>query len=36
MGASIARKGWLTKEDVINSLPLAGLRKALRQKRENV
>lgn len=29
LGTGIARKGWLTKEDVVNTLPLAGLRKAL-------
>ena len=34
LGAGIARKGWLTKEDVINTLPLAELRTALRKKRE--
>ncbi|HEY5910979.1 MAG TPA: DNA polymerase/3'-5' exonuclease PolX [Verrucomicrobiae bacterium] len=33
LGAGIARKGWLTKEDVINTLPLAELKKALRAKR---
>lgn len=34
LGAGIARKGWLTKADVINTLPLDQLRKALRQKRD--
>jgi DNA polymerase (family 10) len=34
LGAGIARKGWLTREDVINTLPLPRLLKALRQKRE--
>lgn len=34
LGAGIARKGWLTKDDVINTLPLEALQKALRQKRE--
>jgi DNA polymerase (family 10) len=29
LGAGIARKGWLTKDDVINTLPLKMLRKAL-------
>jgi len=33
LGAGIARKGWLTKEDIINTLPLAKLRHALRAKR---
>jgi DNA polymerase (family X) len=33
LGAGIARKGWLTKADVINTLPLKGLRNALRKKR---
>ena len=32
-GAGIARKGWLTKGDVINALPLPALRKELRRKR---
>jgi DNA polymerase (family 10) len=35
LGAGIARKGWLEKEDVINTLPLAELRKALKRKRES-
>jgi DNA polymerase (family 10) len=35
LGAGIARKGWLTKEDVINTLPLPALRQALRRKRDN-
>jgi len=34
LGAGIARKGWLTKADIINTLPLEDLRKALRQKRD--
>lgn len=34
LGAGIARKGWLTKEDVINTLPLEELRQELRRKRE--
>jgi DNA polymerase (family X) len=33
LGAGIARKGWLTKADVINTLPLAALRKELGKKR---
>ena len=33
LGAGIARKGWLTKADVINTLPLEKLRKELRKKR---
>jgi DNA polymerase (family 10) len=34
LGADIARKGWLTKDDVINTLPLAKLMKELKRKRE--
>jgi DNA polymerase (family 10) len=33
LGAGIARKGWLTKEDVVNALPLDALRKELQRKR---
>jgi DNA polymerase (family 10) len=33
LGAGIARKGWLTKDDVINTLPLAALRNELLRKR---
>jgi DNA polymerase (family 10) len=33
LGASIARKGWLTKGDVINTLPLPQLIEALQMKR---
>lgn len=33
LGAGIARKGWLTKEDVVNTLPFDKLIKALRAKR---
>lgn len=33
LGAGIARKGWLSKEDVVNTLPLPKLRKALAEKR---
>ena len=32
-GAGIARKGWLTSADVINTLPLPALHRALAQKR---
>ncbi len=32
IGAGVARKGWLTKADVINTLPLAKLRAALAAK----
>lgn len=34
LGAGVARKGWLTKDDVINTLPLAELRKELAKKRK--
>ena len=33
LGAGIARKGWLTKQDVVNTLPLAELRRELGRKR---
>src|SRR5262249_53509308 len=33
LGAGIARKGWLTKDDVINTLPLGALKKELGRKR---
>jgi len=33
LGAGIARKGWLTKEDVVNTLPLKSLVKELGKKR---
>ena len=33
-GIGVARKGWLTKEDVVNCLPLGKLEKALRMKRQ--
>jgi DNA polymerase (family 10) len=33
LGASIARKGWLTRTDVINTLPLPHLIEALQKKR---
>src|SRR6266550_2606878 len=32
-GVGIARKGWLTKEDVVNCLPLAEMERALQTKR---
>jgi DNA polymerase (family 10) len=34
-GIGIARKGWLTKEDVVNCLPLGKIKTELRRKREN-
>jgi len=33
LGAGIARKGWLTRDDVINTLPLDALQAELRRKR---
>jgi DNA polymerase (family X) len=36
LGATMARKGWLTKDDVINTLPLPRLLEALRQKRSRL
>jgi DNA polymerase (family 10) len=33
LGADVARKGWLMKEDVINTLPLTKLLKELKKKR---
>jgi DNA polymerase (family X) len=33
LGAGVARKGWLTKDDVMNTRSLAGLRQALKGKR---
>ncbi|MDX1953821.1 MAG: DNA polymerase/3'-5' exonuclease PolX [Verrucomicrobiota bacterium] len=33
LGAGLARKGWLTREDVINTLPLEQLKKLLKAKR---
>jgi len=33
LGAGIARKGWLTQADVVNTLPLPALRKELGNKR---
>jgi DNA polymerase (family 10) len=34
LGAGIARKGWLTKADVVNTLPLEKLMIELRRKRD--
>lgn len=36
LGTGIARKGWLTKADVVNTLPLEKLKKALKLKREKL
>ena len=33
LGAMVARKGWLTKQDVVNTLPLPMLMEALQRKR---
>jgi len=33
-GVAAARKGWLTREDVVNCLPLGAIEKALARKRE--
>jgi DNA polymerase (family 10) len=33
LGAGVARKGWLTKNEVMNTLPLAALKNELRKKR---
>ena len=33
LGADVARKGWLTKDDIINTLPLPRLLKELKKKR---
>ena len=33
LGAGVARKGWLTRDDVVNTLPLVALRRELRRKR---
>jgi DNA polymerase (family 10) len=35
LGVGVARKGWLEKADVINTLPLEKLRKELQRKRES-
>lgn len=34
LGVGVARKGWLTKHDVVNTLPLDALRAELRRKRQ--
>lgn len=34
-GVGVARKGWLTKEDVVNCLPLGKIEAELRRKREH-
>ena len=36
LGAGIARKGWLTKDDVVNTLPLEKLQKELKSKRNRL
>jgi DNA polymerase (family 10) len=36
LGAGVARKGWLTAADVVNTLPLPALRKALGTKRSRL
>jgi DNA polymerase (family 10) len=36
LGASVARKGWLTKGDVVNALPRKALMNALQQKRRRL
>jgi len=36
LGAGIARKGWLTREDVVKTLPLERLRKELQAKRSKL
>jgi DNA polymerase (family 10) len=36
LGAGIARKGWLTKDDVMNTLPLPQLKEALQAKRKKL
>ncbi|MBI5388307.1 MAG: DNA polymerase/3'-5' exonuclease PolX [Verrucomicrobia bacterium] len=36
LGAGIARKGWLTKADVVNALPWEALRKELKKKRSRL
>ncbi len=33
-GVGVARKGWLTKDDVMNCLPLGKIERALSQKRD--
>jgi DNA polymerase (family 10) len=34
LGAGVARKGWLTRDDVINTLPLKALKRELSRKRD--
>ena len=34
LGAGLARKGWLEKKDVVNTLPLPELKQALQRKRK--
>jgi DNA polymerase (family 10) len=36
LGADLARKGWLTKADVINTLPLPKLMEELKRKRQGI
>jgi DNA polymerase (family 10) len=36
LGTGLARKGWLTKKDVINTLPLSQLQEELKRKRMNL
>lgn len=36
LGAGVARKGWLTKSDVVNTLPLPDLLLALKKKRSGI
>jgi DNA polymerase (family 10) len=33
-GVGVARKGWLTKADVVNTLPLTEIKTALKKKRQ--
>ena len=33
-GIGAARKGWLTRDDVVNTLPLGGIERALAAKRQ--
>jgi DNA polymerase (family X) len=35
-GIAIARKGWLTREDVINCLPIGEIAAVLRKKRDRI
>jgi DNA polymerase (family 10) len=36
LGAGMARKGWLEKKDVMNTLPLDDLRQELQRKRSKL